>query len=222
MHYACSHVDWPYQSILGLLKHCLETAAAGRSWAEKRRKGRGRGGFKFVLHIHSPSVLLARRLTSSYAQLRRASPKAADYFAGYENGERIPLTSAVFGRVFVVVRRGGTNPPPLVYTVRPTGQQLTENAQASWFDMPWGQRLRHHTNHHVNIQDLSHWFHFTSLKFSRLLWNSANDKRMKITEKRRKNMFLNRRTDKYSLGQWTGRGDILASSRNTWLFHKWI
>jgi hypothetical protein len=34
-------VSWPYQSILGLLKPCLKTAAAGRWWAKKRRKWRG-------------------------------------------------------------------------------------------------------------------------------------------------------------------------------------
>jgi hypothetical protein len=35
MKYAQPHVNWETQSILGLMKPCLEKAAAGRLWAEE-------------------------------------------------------------------------------------------------------------------------------------------------------------------------------------------
>ncbi len=38
MLYARPCVDWSYQSIFGLLKPCLETAATGPWWAEERRE----------------------------------------------------------------------------------------------------------------------------------------------------------------------------------------
>ncbi len=38
VHYARPHVEWSYQSILGLLKACLETAATGQWWAEEHRE----------------------------------------------------------------------------------------------------------------------------------------------------------------------------------------
>jgi hypothetical protein len=66
MHYACSHFDWPYQSILGLLKPCLKLRP--QAAREQKNAGKRGEGFKQYSCSHYSSVPCAVQLYS-YARL---------------------------------------------------------------------------------------------------------------------------------------------------------